>query len=278
MFEHVHIITLTDYDMRETYMLYPLLQSWRAQGIEVTVGPAKTLEADIGILHVNSTRVSPDILPNNPQRHPIINGRMLDISKRRISSHILSIDSQYNGPVIIKTNANYFGKRDFQRLPAWSLRRLRQKLTRHLPWQHARELPRNNYPVLDNISDVPAWVWQRDELVVERFQPEMENGEYILRMWMFLGDRSYGAKLYSNEAIVKVKNMNRYEYLDSVPEALQSVRRDLSIDYGKFDYVMNNGEPVLLDVNTTPTISATAKPGTRLLSLAEGLYCFGHNP
>ena len=273
MIQHMHVITLNSDELPSMYMLYPLLQCWQDQGIRITTGPVTRLDADIGLLHINNTWIAPEVLPSNPKQHPIINGSVLDISKRRISRHILAENSNYNGPVIIKTNANYFGKREFQKLPARSLKLLRQKLGKYLPWQYMHELPPNSYPVLESISQVPEWIWRRDDLVVECFQPEIENGEYVLRMWMFLGDRHYGAKLYSNEPIVKVDNINRYEYLESVPDKLQRIRRELRMDYGKLDYVMINGEPVLLDANTTPTIS-TRKPSARLLGLAAGLSAF----
>lgn len=274
MINHLHVITLNGNKLPGMYMLHPLLQCWQEQGIRITTGPITRLDADIGFLHINKTWISPEALPSNPQQRPIINGRMLDISKRSISRYILAEDTDYNGPVIIKTNANYFGKREFQNLPARSLKRLRQNIGKYLPWQYVRELPRYSYPVLENISLVPEWTWRRDDLVVERFQPEIENDEYILRMWIFLGDRDYGAKLYSNEPIVKVKNISRYEYIDNVPDKLQRIRRELGMDYGKFDYVMINGEAVLLDANTTPTISTIKKPGDRLFGLAAGLSAF----
>jgi hypothetical protein len=41
-----------------------------------------------------------------------------------------------------------------------------------------------DYPVCKRIRDVPAWVWVRDDLVVERFVPEKEGDEYALRVWL----------------------------------------------------------------------------------------------
>ncbi|HKK15553.1 MAG TPA: hypothetical protein VJ981_02535 [Gammaproteobacteria bacterium] len=270
MSEHVHIITLTKNDMRDDYMLYPLMKCWQEQGIKVTAGPVKILEADIGILHVNRTWIPAEALPANPLQRPILNERVLDISKRHISRQLLQPDSDYTGKVIIKTDANYYNAiRGLPTVPY--LDRLRQRVANYLPWQLMRELPYKHYPVLERLTDVPDWVWKRRELIVERFQPEIENGEFILRLWMFLGDHGYGAKIYSNEPVVKVNNMNRYEYLDSVPEALQAMRIALDMDYGKLDYVMINREPVLLDVNPTPTISTTVRPSARLLDLASGL-------
>jgi hypothetical protein len=128
-----------------------------------------------------------------------------------------------------------------------------------------------NYPVYDNLGCVPEWVWFRDDLVVEKFLPEVEKNEFALRIWMFFGDQEYGARLFSHNPIVKVRGMTHYEYIDGVPETIRDVRRKLRMDFGKFDYVMVNGEAILLDVNKTPTVSAARSPSANLRRLASGL-------
>lgn len=274
MFAHVHIITLSDNDLRRCYLLSQLVECWQEQGIKVTVGQIEHLEADIGILHVDRTRVPASCLPANPLGRPILNARALDISKRHISTNILSPDTDYAGQVIVKTDANYFGLLEFSQLPFWSMKRLRQKLEKKLGWRTARELPLGDYPVLNCMTEVPRWVWRRNDLVVERFLPEIENGEYVLRLWLFLGDKEYSVKMYSPKPIVKAANISRYEYLDSVPDSLRTVRAELAMDYGKFDYVMVNGEAILLDANKTPTVSKKGAPSENMLRLASGLQGF----
>jgi len=45
-----------------------------------------------------------------------------------------------------------------------------------------------------------------------------------------------------------------------VPAALRAERQRLGFDYGKFDFVIHDGEPVLLDANRTPW---AARPADR---------------
>lgn len=271
---HIHIITLQGDKLSRNYVLGHLAECWQRQGTKVTVGPSERLQADIGILHVDTTWVPAGCLPDNPLGRPILNARVLDISKRRISDNILSRDSDYSGPVVIKTDANCFGTREAKQLPFWNPRRLRRKLTKVLPWQAAGELPRSVYPILDGIAEVPDWVWRREDLVVERFLPEVENGEYVLRSWLFLGNRDYVVKVYCPDPIVKAHRASHHEYLDSVPDSLRARRAQLGIDFGKFDYVMVGGEAVLLDVNKTPATTATDTPSENIVRVATGIMHF----
>lgn len=255
-------------------MLGQMAEIWEAQGMKVTVGPTRRLEADLGILHVDATLVPADSLPENPWDRPILNAKALDISKRTISDNILTREARHEGQVIIKTDANCFGTREFKQLPAWSPRRLRRRLTRLLPWQMAGELPRSVYPVLGCLAEVPEWVWGRQDLVVERFLPEMENGEYVLRSWLFLGDQDHVVKVYCPEPVVKAGKASHYEYLEGVPDSLRARRKQLGMDFGKFDYVMVDGEAVLLDANKTPATAAAESPSANILRVAEGIRHF----
>ena len=274
MSAHLHIATLPDEELRPAYLIGQLAGLWREQGHRVTVGPTARLEADVGLLHIDRTRVSGGCLPANPDRRPLLNASVLDISKRRISTQLLSPDSVYAGPVIIKTDANAFGGPERRALPVWSLRRCRRRWSGTRWWRLVRELPRISYPVLDNLSRVPGWVWRRDDLVVERFLPEREGDEYTLRVWLFFGDQEYGARLFSREPVVKVRSITRYEYLDSVPDSLRAFRRRLGMDFGKIDYVMVDGETVPLDANKTPMVSLGRAPSPNLVRLAAGLSAY----
>ena len=257
-----------------TYVISRLSEFWREQGYKVTAGPSVRLDADIGILHVDRTLVPAQCVPDNPQGHPLLNASILDISKRRISKNLVGPDSKYSGPVIVKTDANSFGGPERAAMSSWILSRLYHLLGRAVSWRVTRELLCANYPVLDSLDRVPKWLWQRDDLVVEKFLPEVEGNEFVLRVWLFFGDQEYGARMFSLSPVVKVQGMTRYEYIDSVPANLREVRRKLGMDFGKFDYVMVNGEAVLLDVNKTPTTSAARSPNSNLQRLASGLSSY----
>jgi hypothetical protein len=270
---HIHIVTRKADRLDSSSLVSRLSEIWRDQGHEVTQGPTERLEADIGIMNIDLTKVPKEMIPANPSGRPLLNSLILDISKRRISSNILDPDSSYQGEVIIKTDNNYFGLPEHNTGKARRMNGLiRSIVKRTLPWQYTRQLwYYKNYPVCKSIRDVPAWVWKREDLVVERFVPEKEGAEYSLRVWVFFGDQEYGVRMFGKNPIVKAGNRTRYEYLKEVPVELRAVRKRLGMDFGKFDYVIFNGEPVLLDVNKTPTIAGNGPPGENLLRLASGI-------
>lgn len=270
---HVHIVTDTGKSLSTSSMVHRLSEIWQEKGHLVTQGPIEYLEADIGIVNIDRTVVPAEMIPENPRGRPLLNSLIRDISKRRISKNILGPDSSYKGKVIIKTDNNYFGLPEHNR--GWASCGngiLRSLVKRALPWRLTRQLwYYKDYPVCASISDVPAWVWEREDLVVERFVPEKEGDEYALRVWAFFGDQEYGVRMFSNNPIVKAGNRTRHEYLKEVPVELRAIRNRLGMDFGKFDYVISDGEVALLDVNKTPTVAGDGHPGENLLRLASGI-------
>lgn len=275
---HIQVITLPNERFPASSLINCLAEIWREQGHKITVGPAKRLDADIGILHMDRTRIAEAWLPENPRGIPLLNGSLLDISKRRISRNLLQRDSGYKGPVIIKTNANYFGWPERASSSSQMMLRFYHMLIRkNISWRWTRLFLPGSYTVLDVMDKVPAWVWRRDDLVVEKFLPEKDGDEFVLRTWLFFGPKEYGVRMFSRHPVVKAGGITRYEYIDDFPDFLRKVRDELKVDFGKFDYVMVNGEAVLLDVNKTPSMT-TANPSSghspNMLKLASGLECF----
>jgi hypothetical protein len=246
-----------------------LAEYWKEDGHRVSVGPAREVSGDIAILHVDRTRVPEEAVPRNPSGIPLLNGRVLDISKRVVSRNLVQRGDGYNGPVMIKTDANYFGAveaRDRSR------GRLRRFLENALPWRLTRTLPRGSYPVLETPQQVPDWVWGEDAFVVERFLPEIQDGHYVVRMWVFFGRAEYGVALYGREPVVKAANTVKKEDLQTVPDSIRAERERLGFDFGKFDYVERDGEAFLLDANKTPTV--LKQRSSNLRKLADGLAGF----
>ena len=131
-------------------------------------------------------------------------------------------------------------------------------------------LPPGRYPILPKLSQVPDWVWENTDLIVERFMPEREGSLYCLRGWIFFGRRGYTYRLFSKDNLIKIDNMTGYEFLQEPPPELIAFRDAHGFDFGKFDYVVIDGRPILLDINKTPTIS-TDPDTPRLRYLAEGI-------
>ena len=92
-------------------MLWHMLQVWEQQGFDVKIaqGIKEEVEADIVISHIDAT-VVPDEYSNFLKNYPIvINGKVKSISKLLISENMLTRESDYDGLVIVKTQANYGG-------------------------------------------------------------------------------------------------------------------------------------------------------------------------
>jgi hypothetical protein len=264
---HIHVVTDRPRFLEARYLVSELAGYWHRSGIRVSTGPAWEAAADLGILHIDRTRLRPEEVPEGAPR--LLNGRVLDISKRVFSSQLLSPGDDWDGPVIVKTNLNHFGIPEVHGRPPALLARARLRFAR-LSWRLARALPPGHYPVLPRLASVPDWVWSDPELLVERFVPERDRGHYCLRGWMFFGARSYAYRLFSTHPLVKSGSMVGYEFLEGAPPELEAIRAAHGFDFGKFDYVEVDGRPILLDANKTPTVVGEGE-SPRMRHLAEGV-------
>lgn len=261
------------------YFLDDMVARWRSDGMQVVVhrGPDPRVESSLALLHVDLTR-TPAAYAEAARRYPrVINGAVLDISKRRVSDGIVSAVDHATGPVIVKTDQNCEGWPELHRelAPRSPLRLVRTARNR-LPWPY-RSHAIGEYKIFESAAEVPAVVWRNRHLVVERFRPERaDDGSYCLRTWMFLGDRQTHSLSYATGPVVKSHNVVRREVLGEVPSELQELRRLLGFDFGKFDYVVVDGEPVLYDANRTPAQGGvSADVLTRIIpELAAGIAAF----
>ena len=239
--------------------------------------------ADLLILHVNLTVVPQEYVQVAEHYPVVINRNIIDISKPAFSEMIIGTDDIYDGPVIVKTRNNYGGlpERKINRLNSKRrLDRILQKIQEPFewlkPWSRIEWL--TNYSVYESVKKVPWGIWQNENLVVEKFLPERgRDGDYHVREWVFLGDREIHFINISREPIVKGFNSYRREYLsvDEVPVELRMIRSKFGFDYGKFDYGINNGTPVLYDINKTIGVSSNMedRPGAfdHIKKLSQGV-------
>jgi hypothetical protein len=243
-----HILVIRHADEPDDFADYsmPILcDLWREAGhrISIAKGVDALPEADLAILHVNLS-VVPDEYREAAARYPrAVNGRALDIRKRNVSRHLLSRGDAWDGEVIIKSDLNFAG------VPEWRAAH---------PELPASAVPRDmvNYLVCDTIDLVPEQVWSDPRLVVERFLPERDaDGYYWLRTWVFLGERGRCRRGRSRAPVIKGwRVVDTDPELLEVPDAIRAERERLGIDYGKFDFVVHDGTPVLFDANKTPGI------------------------
>jgi hypothetical protein len=233
-------------------------------------------DGDLLIPHLDLT-----ILPGEYARfieaHPnAANRRVHDISKRAISRQLVRAGDAWRGPVMVKANRNANGFPD-NRLLGIPWRDRVSRLARRVvgrwppPLGSTTVASPRRYRVFDTVDELPAGVFENRLLVVERFVPERAGDRYRARTYTFLGDRATCILRESDDAIVKAAATTVDHAID-VPSEILAERKRLGFDYGKFDFVMHQGEPVLLDVNTTPVYRGfTAQHRQRAAATAPGI-------
>lgn len=222
------------------YLVSSLAEVWRAEGLEVIelFGIDTFRPADLIIVHVDLS-VVPEPYLDFARRYPIaLNGQVADVRKSTISQLLVTRRSEYEGPVIVKTDLNYGGYPE-RSLFGSPIGKLLGKLTPHRP----------EYRIYARIDAVPRRFFDDERFVVEKFLPEVERGRYHVRCYYFLGDRHICERFASVQPTVR-GDQGTGEKIDLHP-AVVEVRRRLRLDYGKIDYVIHEGQPLVIDVNKT---------------------------
>lgn len=269
-----------------SYVIELLASEWQKMGFDVQMlsGTGNMRSADVLIPHLDLTIIPHDYCMFMEQYPRVINKDVLDISKSRISSNLLHKNDSYGGPVIVKTDRNYGGlpeahlgiDSDRDRLDLSSVfekvaTKAWKKLTGRVPWKYVRYLKTSEYPLFPSIKAVPKGVFKNKSLVVEKYCPEREDNNYIVRYCYFFGDREISFLLRSSERNVKISNAFQIEEVPT-PQEIHLIRRKMGFEFGKFDYIINGGKVVLFDVNRTPSCSyLSLEQGRPMWSLARRL-------
>lgn len=277
---------------RESYQLWPLLEAAAARGLRYALarGPAQALAADALFPHVDRTVTPPDVVALFARYPRVLNRGVVDISKRRVSQLLVARDDAWDGPVIVKTDANAGGAPERRLAAKSALARLRAAGNAWLPgWARslkarlrapaaldlgrAETLAPDRYPIFASLAELPAAVFANPHLVVERFLPEREGDLYAVRSWVFCGERSHSLRRLAAAPVVRAQAVLRRDPCE-VPPEIAARRRQLRFDYGKFDFVLAAEGALLLDTNRTPklpTAAPSAARQARAENLAEGL-------
>ncbi|HWD91336.1 MAG TPA: hypothetical protein VG938_03215 [Verrucomicrobiae bacterium] len=248
------------------YLVHHYAEFWREDGHEVVFifGTSQFIPADLIIVHVDLTVVPAEYLAF-AHRYPIVlNGDIKDIRKSTYSGLLVRPSDGYSGKVIVKSNFNFAGSPE----RALNVPLDPRGVSSSYFWSP------QDYQVYQNPGVVPALLFDDPNVVVERFQPEFHDGLYYMRAMLFLGDRATCTRFASREPIVNGSTQISSEHVEPHPEMMQ-LAKAMKFDYGKFDYVLHEGKPVLLDANkTTGGVTASTDPkkvaGRRYR--AEGLY------
>ena len=248
------------------YLLFDVLKHLETLGhsVHVSRGP-EPVEGDAALLHVDSTIVEKPYLDLARHYRRTINFGTGDISKRATSRLLLAKGDSWDGPVMVKSDLNNGATMEDHHN--------REAAKMGLPLPHPGVTKAESYRVLNSLAEVEDGVWSDPTRVVERFLPEHDKeGGYVLRTWVFMGSRERCTRVVTANQVSKAGAILRYAPAE-VPEELRREREQLGFDFGKFDFVIHDGRPVLLDANRTPGVArrlqSVMEKGAR--NLAEGL-------
>jgi hypothetical protein len=198
---------------------------------------------DVAILHVDSTFTPMEYITFARSFPICLNAGATNISKRYISGAVLRNGEHWKGPVIVKSNLNCSG------VPELRLIKRARSGGKRPPYPVEPIVA--SYTIYQSVNEVPPDAFGDQNLVVEKFLPEIDRDGYATRFWVFCGDGERCTRYVSTDQLVKGANVVRRESI-SVPEELRLRRIELGFDFGKFDFVMYEGKAVLLDANKTP--------------------------
>ncbi|HUL96512.1 MAG TPA: hypothetical protein VLT89_10895 [Usitatibacter sp.] len=228
------------------YMAHLFAQHWERWGHRVLYhrGVSAPPAADLAILHVDLT-VVPEPYRELASRYPrVLNARTWDIRKSAYSQARVRKGDPWTGQVLVKTDANHGGHVDD------ALRRmaLAEGLANDVPQRSLMD----HYYLCDSQARVPDSIWETPGVLVEKFVPELDaGGGYHLRVYTFCGKEERSTRYRSDEPLVRAANYVSREPVE-VPPVVRRWREEMGFDIGKLDYVLHDGQFVLLDANRTP--------------------------
>lgn len=241
-----------------SHLISLLADYWRDNGIEVIElsGTARFVEADLLFLHL-SRPVIPEAYRRFAAQYPVaFNAQACDIRKHLYADGQLEAGARYKGAVIARPAG---GQPVQAAAPASGAGFLRSLLRRSaIPAQDAA--PANdNYRIYPSLGDVPAEKFNPGH-IVQKFLPEEAQGRYLLRQYYFLGDRHFLSLQTSGASIIRsAAPMSLEEW--APPADLLSLRRQLNLDYGRIDFVQQDGRPFVINVSRSPALPVSRDPG-----------------
>ena len=279
---NIKSIAILGYDMGmpptdDRYIMSHFRKYWLQQGIDVKVlrGIKENIDADIVLNHVDLTVTPDDYIKYMEKFRYKVNINVRNISKKLYSQNLLTKNDNYDGKVFLKTAANCGGKFDFFIRQAEKHGKPLFNRDRQRNWGTKSFMDSYNYTLFNHIDEVPPDVWDNDNLIVEKFVPEIaENNIYQVRYWFFFGDREINIGVQSDKPVIKGPNITNRFYIEYVPDELREYRSKYGFEYGRFDYSIVDGQFNLFDMNRTPTIGKNMQAlfGDRYPSeLADGI-------
>jgi len=265
----------------ESWLLNVCQAWWERAGAEVVYWPKKRgapANVDLWVQHYDTTVVQREYVKQVRQLPNVINRRLLDIRKSTVSSQVIvSVDDPWSGEVLVKSEYNYGGLPEIWQDEYLEGRSRKQMLGR---WRRPRGVvapanPYLDYQLYPQLNEVPPEVFADPDRVVERFLPQREGDLYVVNMAYILGDRSKTLKITSKQPVVKWGNRESWEFTETPAEVLKQAEI-YGLDFGKLDFTVVDGEPVIFDVNKTPGLggATVAEEFDDWGDLAQGVLKF----
>lgn len=246
------------------YAVMQIAKYWLEDGNKVIAvcGDKNYVPADIAIVHVDLS-VVPDSYLELANKYPIaLNKHVKDIRKSTVSDNLLRKNDNYSGKVIVKSDLNFAGWPE--RFATGTLRS-QQPVSFKLP---------TDYKIFNQLSDVPEEYFEQKDMVLEKFMPEKEGELYFIRNFLFLGDKNACYRAASYDPVCNSASLLSLEITEPHREVFEW-RESLKFDYGKFDYVVYKGKPVLLDANKTAGAMKSSPNMEQILrERSRGIYSY----
>lgn len=261
------------------YILRTALASLRAAGVRYRVLDRVDPDAlgQCAFMHVDLSEL-PSPFDRVHALYPrCINGRATTICRRRYSRALLTQDAAYDGPVIVKSALNHRGLPELR----FAQRRGMMVSPRGASRRRLRERWCPEYRLFASASEVPDDAWEDPALIVERFLPGRLERPVVKHRHDFMLDLELNTRATFDSLLCLPETVRRVEFIDSAPDEVHRVRRELGLDYGSIDYFMVDGEAWVVDANKTTTCTASwvaAHPPLRsyLAAVAQRLERFAH--
>lgn len=254
------------------HLIQRIRETWQSDGWTVldAYGTGKRVPADVAFLHVDLSVVPADYVELAKSYPVAINAGIRDIRKQAFSRHRVQPGDGYAGPVIVKSALNSAGIPE-QRLgvgrSSWLSAIEGEEAAANAPKWRLKD-----YPVYRSAAEAPPEAFRSEDVVVERFLPEIHDGLFCLREHYFLGDVAHDRAELWRSPIITSGNAAP-DLVRPAPPEVARIRRELGIDYGKIDYTIHEGQAVIFDVNKTVGTGTFMSDGTTAIArkLAGGL-------
>lgn len=240
-------------------------------------GTKKEVEADLIVVHVDRSVVDPVYLEFAARYPKAFNLAVSDIRKRCYCEGLVRFGDDYAGPVIVKSDLNYggwpehnarnlgLGRRVFQK--GWRI--AEQRLPQLVP--PSEIVCKEQYRVYASAVKVPPVRFREHGVVVQRFLPEMSEGKYLLRKYLFCGNAHLLQAEVSKNPIISGGADVPWLAHTEVPEEILAFRGRMKLDYGKIDYGVCGGRIIIYDCNKTMGRSDPDEMRLRSEILAGGI-------